>query len=207
MLVKPFDEVIYVEHEVNITPFAPHIETFKSQIDILLSQPFLHKSVPEQLGNVVTTSWRPNALVSLKGYKELINCLWPYFSIARDSIYKDPGDIKIKRAWLNVMHKNSFGLSHVHGTTGLVGVFYLNAPLNSGKFVIINDNKLLASEKEFPEEKKYYIDATPFTFICHSNTVFHAVSEHHSDISRVSIIIEVTVSDLNLQGKTCQLHY
>ena len=112
MLIKPFNDVIYVERNVDLTSFIPHIDTFKSQIEILLSQPYIHIQTGEQDGSVVTTAARQHALKSLEGYSELIKCLYPYFYIARDSLCEQfDGEIKIHRAWLNVMNRGSSTLT------------------------------------------------------------------------------------------------
>jgi Putative 2OG-Fe(II) oxygenase len=193
MLIKPFDEVIYVESDVDMTSLSPHLKVFQSQIDIFLSQPYIHVQTGEQVGGVLTTAARQHALKSLQGYKELIDCLYPYFCIARDALWECDGDIKIRRAWLNVMNKDSAGLTHDHGEKCLVGVFYLNAPSNSGKFVIVNNKERRIKEEDIPLVDKHYIDISPYMFICHRNSVFHAVSKHTAEDSRVSVIIEATV--------------
>jgi hypothetical protein len=193
MLIKPFEQVIYIEQDVKVDSFIPHMCMFKSQLDILLSQPHMRNNVIQQVGEVISTVERQHALRSLQGYQELLNCLYPYFLNARDAIYKHTGNVRIVRSWVNIMGKGAEGLSHAHKVPGLVGIFYLDAVVESGKFVVINDNVNLASERDIPLDKKYYIDVAPYTFICHDNTLVHAVSKHQAGKSRVSIIFEAMV--------------
>jgi hypothetical protein len=156
----------------------------------------MHYNVIQQSGDVISTVERQHALRSLQGYQELLNCLYPYFLNARDAIYKHTGNVRVVRSWVNIMGKGAEGLSHDHNVPGLVGIFYLDAVVESGKFVVVNDNVYnvnLISEQNIPLEKKHYIDIAPYTFICHNNTLVHAVSKHQADRSRVSVIFETMI--------------
>jgi len=193
MLIKPFDQVLYVERDIKVDSITPHLRMFKSQLDILLSQPHMHYNVLQQSGNVISTVERQHALRTLQGYQELLSFLYPYFLNARDAIYKHTGNVRVVRSWVNIMNKGAGGLSHAHKVPGLVGIFYLDAVVDSGKFVVVDDDINLVSEEDIPSVKKHYIDVAPYTFICHNNTLVHAVSKHQADRPRVSIIFEAMV--------------
>ena len=193
MLIKPFEQVIYIERDVTVDSFIPHLRMFNSQLNILLSQPHMHNNVIQQSGEVISTVERQHALRSLQGYQELLSCLYPYFLNARDAIYKHTGNVRVVRSWVNIMGKGAGGLAHAHKVPGLVGIFYLDAVVDSGKFVVVNDDINLASEEDIPAVRKHYIDVAPYTFICHNNTLVHAVSRHQADRPRVSIIFEAMV--------------
>jgi len=204
MLINAFNKPLYVENCIDLPQFRCIEQTFKSQLEYYISQPYIQDyKVPQARGEAYTTVHRPFALNALTGFKELCRNLYPYFTAAKDAILsypnqRDLGDLKISRSWANYMHIGCAGIAHTHDSQGidLIGIFYLEAPPNSSKLVIIdstesqNTGKL---ETYYAEEKKLYIEPRPYSLVVHTNDTIHAVSEHMSNDRRVAIIFEMSV--------------
>ena len=101
---------------------------------------------------------------------------------------------KIKRAWANRMHKNSFVSIHRHNLKVKVLIIYCNAPKDSGDLIIIHPKyKILrySNPKLVPEDYKYNLKIKEGMCLLHHGDMLHAVSENLSETPRDSIIIEL----------------
>jgi hypothetical protein len=102
--------------------------------------------------------------------------------------------------WHNINYKNSYVVSHSHikpsdqaanpNKRMQVCIFYFEAPENSGKLAIIDDDRHYLSCNDFDQDSVHYITIKPNMLICHDGDVNHAVSEHLSDERRICIIFE-----------------
>ncbi len=101
---------------------------------------------------------------------------------------------KIKRAWVNRMHKNSFVSIHWHDSNVKVLIIYYNVPDDSSDLILIDPKyKILRYENSIsvPEDCKYNLKVKEGMCVLHNGDMLHAVSEHLSEYPRDTIIIEL----------------
>lgn len=87
-----------------------------------------------------------------------------------------PEDLKIG-FWINLMHKGDITSKHSHDDMDEIvsGVYYVQVPEGSGNFICYDgDNREVIS----PVEGR---------FVLFSPSLPHEVTEHHSDVPRISI--------------------
>ena len=99
--------------------------------------------------------------------KEILESTKYFLNIEYKNIYPS-------RIFINKMYKNSSADWHSHTVSGLVGVFYLNAPENSGE--------LLTKNKK--------IRVKTGDLIIHQPELKHAVSKHLIEEPRISLVYE-----------------
>ena len=205
MLLDAFGELVYIENNLDITPFQRVESIFRLQLDLLFNQPYVHNyEAFEPRGKCYTSVNRPTALRTLEGYNELLQCLYPYFVSARDVLLQNVNPsrftivLNVRRAWANYMFEGSTTVSHMHrGNVSLVGIFYLDAPVGSSKLVFIDDDVNGKLDTEYTLDRKIYIEPHPYSFVVHKGTAMHAVSEHLSKEKRIAVIIEMTAVYIN----------
>ena len=101
--------------------------------------------------------------------------------------------VNIERIWANKMFKGSSGQCHIHQLKNKhsgIAVFYVDAPENSAKLVVIPNGKQETKIEEYKKEECEYIDVMSGNLIVHPSTLPHAVSTHNSDKPRICIVIE-----------------
>ena len=59
---------------------------------------------------------------------------------ALSHIFRPGYQLSLRGAWLNVNGKDSFNECHIHQIVIFAGVFWINAPEESGDLIIINDS-------------------------------------------------------------------
>jgi hypothetical protein len=138
---------------------------------------------------------------NLLGLSLLIAVLKPTITEVRQLMCKNMKikNVSLYRSWHNINYKNSYVVSHLHEnlTTKLktqVFILYLEAPENSGKFAIIDDDRADLRCIDFDQDRVHYLTVKPNMLICHDGTVNHAVSEHLSDEKRICIIFEYIIT-------------
>ena len=195
MLLEVFNQRILVKNNLNLDLFLPYEKEFKYQLDNLVLQPnFASYVTSEQTGNARTTVNEPYRSVrTLRGVYFLMSSLYPYFIEAKEQVLGDTSTyLRFGRAWVNYMFKGCGGYAHTHNPreSDLVGIFYMSVPSGSGELVIIDSELTGVHEKQIDASKKYNIKPTQHSFVCHTSTVNHAITDHQSDEDRISIIIE-----------------
>lgn len=197
------------DHEIIKHKVPKHIYSSKSlqkSVDkIFENKKIINKSqsVLQNSGKIFTTvssRFKNNIITNLKD----INPLMEYISffILKNYFKVDSEDVKViyDKMWINKNFLNSSVKSHVHehdyrnrGTA----IFYLNAPTNSGKFIVLkgkigNDNSTGAGIDidETHKDIAHYIDVETGDLIIHNNNVFHAVSKHMNSNPRISFIFD-----------------
>ena len=157
------------------------------------------KSLTTVIGNGKSSgSYSP--ILNIIGFDLLEKIIKPSVIEARDSIFDSSkfNTFRLNRAWNNINYKNSYVVSHLHDHSSnvLVCILYLEAPNNSGKLAIIDDDRKELSCNDFDQDKVHYITVNPNMLICHTGDVVHAVSEHLSDDRRVSIVFEYILENM-----------
>lgn len=113
---------------------------------------------------------------------------------------------KLTIDWMNLMTKGSVGTSHSHHDDSeldtfrkLVAIFYLQAPENSAKLVVIDNLKDYTNEfrgispSDIPKEELFHIGVISGDLVIHKVAVPHAVSEHLSDTPRICVVMEFSI--------------
>ena len=200
MLHTIFDHTFYIKEFENLGKFEPYRKIFTKQL-INLGHGYIddskHDPDIQKRGNLISSLSNPKDFQNLFGFSLLLQVLKPAIIEAKDIMFKN---MKIKnvifsRAWHNINYKNSYVVSHVHRHKNpklkvQVCILYLESPENSGKFVIIDDDRADLRCIDFDQDKVHYITVKPNMLICHDCDVNHAVSEHLSDERRICIIFE-----------------
>jgi hypothetical protein len=116
-------------------------------------------------------------------------------------INKTESSVKFKRSWANRLFKGAQGkchqhvkvdqyiaeltdYSHVNFCPDIVGIFYVDVPLESSKLAIVNNGREDTYASDYVEEDKYYISPVEGELILHLPDVWHAVTVHNSDLPR-----------------------
>ena len=145
-------------------------------------------------GKIDSTYGYPESIVNSKEWPAFLEILKVYIEKAKTHFGIIGTDYKFRQIWANRMHKGSkvYNHSHSHKSNDkmMVGVLYLEAPAQSGKFAVTTCyNKFL--EDWIPPYQKTLIAVNTGDLIFHKSTLWHAVGEHQSDEPRTSIIFEI----------------
>jgi len=189
-----FDHNIYIKEFDDLGKFEHYRNFFITQLS--------NCNYSEQRGDNIFPIRSINDLQTIIGHGFLKKEINHAIIEAGAFIYKN---VKVKnflltQTWYNINYKNSSGVSHMHSNMDnpikkLICILYLEAPENSGKLAIINDNRAGLSCTDFDQNKVHYITVRPNMFICHSNHVNHAISKHLSDDRRLSIVFDYILEE------------
>jgi hypothetical protein len=122
-------------------------------------------------------------------------------------INKTESNVKFKRSWANRLFKGAQGKCHQHVKVDqyiaeltdysyenfcpdIVGIFYVDVPLESSKLAIINNGREDTYASDYAEEDKYYILPTEGELILHLPEVWHAVTVHNNDLPRNCFVFD-----------------
>lgn len=110
-------------------------------------------------------------------------------------------DVVIERSWMNKMDYGSQGRCHRHlgldydgltKTPDLIGIFYVNAPIDSSELIFIKDGSHGEFHNAFPEDQKYYIKPKSGELIIHKPDVWHAVGVHNNQDPRICFVFHLS---------------
>lgn len=165
----------------NISIFDRHLQSEFKKVHNYPTRP------PESNGDAYSV----NDIGTIVGFNDLFNSLNLNYYLTEFDAHNF---VKIKRAWANRMHKNSFGSVHKHGANLKVLIIYYNVPEGSSDLILIHPKyKILCNSNSIavPDEYKYSIKVKEGMCILHHGDMLHAVSKHLSDLPRDAIIIEL----------------
>ncbi len=166
-----------------------------------------------EFGNCYSTfETSAQSFFDLKGTEKIMKFIKSkLIEVSLDLNFKNHKNSKLCIDWMNLFEYMSYAKIHSHldekngFEERLVVVFYLLAPENSSKLLIIDDRsyntpsakKILGnfldrrSPFEIPEEKIYPIEVTTGDVLIHKVQVPHAVSYHLDKKSpRISVVME-----------------
>jgi hypothetical protein len=121
--------------------------------------------------------------------------------VAPDLGFTKVKSIDLTIDWMNIMYKNSFGNCHTHDDVAeqdtkekIVAIFYLQAPENSAKFLVVKNNKDYSSMGVSPftlsEDEILPIEVKTGDLIIHKVDLPHAVDVHMLDEPRLCLVME-----------------
>ena len=122
---------------------------------------------------------------------------------ALSHIFRPGYQLSLRGAWLNVNGKDSFNECHIHPDCDIAGVFWIDAPEESGDLVIINDSAysnyrwLSHASKSVISEHKYFVgwELTPVAgeMVFFPANMLHKVNINNSSENRISIAFNLRV--------------
>jgi len=143
------------------------------------------------------------ALSNLPGSSNLNKWVEEQMLAARSllGITKEGTGVKFKRSWANRLFKGSRGKCHQHVKVDqyiaeltdykyenfcpdVVGILYVDVPPGSSNLAIINNGREDTRDSDYAEEDKYYISPVEGELILHLPEVWHAITEHSSELPR-----------------------
>lgn len=133
-------------------------------------------------------------LNNLPGTSRLTDWVSECFLSVKEQLGKEGTQVIYKRAWGNRIYKGTQGRSHDHeGRFKLdaVGIFYTDVPEDSSDLVILNTTESGKLYSEFKEEDRYHVKPKEGEFIIHNPLMFHAVSEHKSELPRSCFVYDI----------------
>lgn len=191
------------DHEIINHKVPKHIYNSKS-LQKSVDKIFENKKIINESQNVlqnsgkifttVSSNFKNNITTNLKDINPLIEYI--SFFILKNYFKVDSDDVKViyDKMWINKNFLNSSVKSHVHAHDNRnrgTAIFYLNAPTNSGKFIVLKENiGINVDIDENHNDVAHYINVETGDLIIHSNKVFHAVSKHMNSDPRISFIFD-----------------
>lgn len=170
---------------------------FNASLDsTLLNVKGRNKSVREQVGEAITTSIDPRIIYEIQNIHLISE--WLGVVIEKYISYNGIKNVKtadVVRGWCNRIFENCEGKPHRHddyGTTFVVALYY-DVPKNSSDLVVIDDEDVLTSYKDYEKTKIKRIKVKEGMAICMNPEIVHAVSEHKSKLPRTCFIFNVNL--------------
>ena len=108
----------------------------------------------------------------------------------------------ISNYWLYVNGKGDFNRPHIHGFSTISGVFYISAPLNSGKLVLRNPNfahgfaidaKIVTDWNPF-NSYTWEVEPEPNKLLMWPSWIDHYTLPNNSDEDRISLAFNILVT-------------
>ena len=138
---------------------------------------YLHQGEGKLISSLHNSALSDQWLFEIPELQECLFWIKEQFIEASLQIYgKQWEDVSWHRVWTNQMSYGSSITEHNHHFSGLVGVFYLNAPEGSSK-LIVNGFRFLPQAGDL---------------VIHDGNAAHWVSTHQSNIPRVVIVLEAS---------------
>ena len=192
-----------------------HNEDLTKAVNQVLNLPFFKDrkrgfKADSQIGNGLTSVGHEYlALVNLPGSNALAKWVAEQMLNAKESLGIDKlgTQVKFKRSWANRLYKGAQGkchqhvkvdqyiaeltdYSHVNFRPDIVGILYVDVPVNSSDLVIINNGREDTYATDYAEEDKFYIHPQQGELVMHLPDVWHAVSIHNSDLPRNCFVFD-----------------
>lgn len=156
-----------------------HSNEILETVQALIRDPVFDGRVPEQQGEARST------VMNLRlGQIAHIDCLQPLMQWIHNTIWQHRGEfgkthcqsLRLGRNWANEMQRGCRGVLHQHYTH--VAVFYLRVPEQGADMQFEQgDQQILAGAREGD-------------LLIHEPLLWHSVTEHNSDITRICLVIE-----------------
>lgn len=164
--------------------------------NLLKNVSFDENKAQEKNGLAKSTTHLPNVLFQIDNFTEIMEkFLFPYVAQYSQLIKKEPvKNITVQRCWINEMFKGSSGKIHYHQNCNIVAIFYYQVPKNSSHLVLIEsfeNGKNYIEDYSF--EEKSYIKISEGDLIIHKNDLYHGVSEHKSEESRICFVFDLLI--------------
>lgn len=149
------------------------------QLIDLLNSPEFSGQVPEQQGHA-----RSTVTDSGQGQIAHMHCLQPLMQWIHQTVweqrhylgYSGAESLRLGRNWVNEMFRGCSGAVHQHRSH--VCVFYLRLPEHGADMQFVQDQEtVLAGAREGD-------------LLIHEPAIWHGVTEHQNDISRLCLVIE-----------------
>jgi len=101
--------------------------------------------------------------------------------------------IELANFWINSNNKNDYNLLHSHSECNISGVYYIQAPENSGRIVFQNgDLTKMSSKNQFCFDdanfySRYFIPVNDYDLILFASDTFHYAEPNRSNDERISV--------------------
>jgi len=155
--------------------YADHVTVLEK----LIQQPEFNGVVPEQQGAARSTvmNLKAGQIAHLPEFQPLMqwiyNTVWQHRSVFGQD---KATHLNLGRNWVNEMYRGCKGILHQHFTH--VCVFYVRVPDNAADMQFIQDDDTIAAGCQQGD------------LLIHPPLLWHSVSEHCSDTSRICLVIE-----------------
>jgi uncharacterized protein (TIGR02466 family) len=101
--------------------------------------------------------------------------------------------IELSDFWINLNNKNDYNLLHNHSGSNISGVYYIEAPENSGRIVFQNgDLTKMNSKNQFYFDdanfySRYFLPVNNYDLILFPSETFHYVEPNRTNTERISV--------------------
>jgi hypothetical protein len=194
-LYKNEDLTKAVDHVLNLPYFKNRLRGFKAD---------------SQQGHGLTSVGHEYLSVcNLPGSSNLNKWIEEQMLLAKPllGITKSQSSVKFKRSWANRLFKGAQGkchqhvkidqyiaeltdYSHTNFCPDIVGIFYVDVPLESSKLAIVNNGREDTQASDYAEADKHYISPVEGELILHLPDVWHAVTVHNSNLPRNCFVFD-----------------
>jgi uncharacterized protein (TIGR02466 family) len=138
--------------------------------------------------------------------QDLLQAIWIRLLQMKDDIgIKDQVDLVIQNIWINVNNKGDFNRPHVHPTSAISGVYYVDAdPKSSGDIVFINpvathtyhwNKEWFKEDKDEISSATAYYKPTTTQLILFPSWICHYVEPSNCDAPRISIAFNAGIKN------------
>ena len=131
----------------------------------------------------------------------LLSSIDNYF--AANKIFKEKIQYGISNAWININSKGGSNALHDHPGSSLSGVFWINAPKDSGNIVFTNPNSFTEAStlygyadhltKSLNKYETFYLQPQEGYFILFPSHIQHRVRENRSNKDRISMSFNILI--------------
>jgi len=187
-----------------IRPFTNPFFIFELDLDIQKMASDIENDIKKDDGVVKTNvgGWQSNDVKSTEAVKPLVNAIKNYSNILQN----ETGITKLflVNLWVNINNKYNFNKPHIHGTSHLSGVFYVQTPEDSGK-INFTDPRVVNSMNQLCKFKNHnlfnmtnlYFEPKANTMIIFPSYMSHYVEPSQSNETRISI-------SFNMRGENAE---
>lgn len=189
MLLTFSDNKIYLKENIKLTldpNFAPDIDAMFDKLNV--------SSDPSQNGVAKSTVAlrAENPLKEIRGWDKFKDNVIKEINLGITALGRPPNFFRLGRHWTNRMYEGCRGGSHHHSNgAAYVAVYYYEAPRNSGKYILYNDNPSDQYDCDFSLSNKLVFDVAPGTLILHKANLYHGISTHQSKEHRTVFVFEM----------------
>ena len=131
----------------------------------------------------------------------LLSSIDNYF--ASNKIFKEKMQYCILNAWININSKGGSNALHDHPGASLSGVFWINAPKDSGNIVFRNPNSFTEASTldgyadhltaSFNKYQSFYLEPKEGCMVLFPSHIQHRVRENRSNKDRISMSFNILI--------------
>ena len=131
----------------------------------------------------------------------LLSSIDNYFTV--NKIFKEKIQYGISNAWININSKGGSNALHDHPGSSLSGVFWINAPKDSGNIVFRNPNTFIERSTiraytdhlvaSLNKDEIFYIEPQEGYMVLFPSHIHHKVKENMSNKDRISISFNIHI--------------